>query len=332
MNLKKKEVCDMETLRAKVDNLKKIRNLPAATVNEVETSVRLQREYGEAKRKAQEANERRIAALEEQLLSLKNISEEAMNEAKGWKLEAQRSGNKRGNVAVGVTPSPLLCSRPRCAPAATPPNTKKKIDDDYSELVARHMEEVNVLKEMRIREFNWRREAEQEAERVKEMKDKEIEKLKVALSKVQMKSTGKTKVSRMKETQCKSTATDLRQRLEAAIGGGDGGFGNFGTEAAEKVAHANDREGFLRECRLTWWSPFVRKKELHIPHWTRRRKRLPFDGHRKLVMNCHLEPRVGLRLKSPTTLKKQVRISVSLTGLARALRVNSRRGLPLERG
>ncbi|GBG76746.1 hypothetical protein CBR_g22962 [Chara braunii] len=83
MNLKKKEVCDIKTLRVEVDNLKKMRNLPVATVNEVESSVRLQREYDEAKHKAQEASKRRIAALEEQVQSLKRISEEAMNKAEG---------------------------------------------------------------------------------------------------------------------------------------------------------------------------------------------------------------------------------------------------------
>ncbi|GBG60249.1 hypothetical protein CBR_g3493 [Chara braunii] len=142
-----------------------------------ESSVRLQQEFDETKRQAQEANERRIAALEQQVLTLKRVTEEAL-------------------------------------------------------------EEVN-----RIREFNRRREAEQEAERVREEKDREIEKLKEALSRVQMESIGKQKVASTKQR--RHAATDLRQRLEAATKGVDGCV-DRGKKAAVLT---NDREVFLKDCR-----------------------------------------------------------------------------------
>ncbi|GBG90214.1 hypothetical protein CBR_g50393 [Chara braunii] len=140
--LKKNEVCEVAKLREEVDSLKKMKFAaiqPAmATVNATDTSVRLQHEFDEAKRRAQDANERWIAALEEQVQTLKHITEEAVSEAEGWKLEAQSPGNKRGGIAIGVTPSPQIRTRPRCAPVPTPVNTKKKQVEDYSELVARH--------------------------------------------------------------------------------------------------------------------------------------------------------------------------------------------------
>ncbi|GBG84998.1 hypothetical protein CBR_g39462 [Chara braunii] len=166
-------------------------------------------------------------------------------------MEAQRPGTKRGSITIGATPSPQVRTRPRCVPAATPATARRRNADDYNDLVARHIEEVEILKEMRIKEFNRRREAEQEAERIKEEKDREIKNLKVALSRVQVASMEKQRNSRMKEKEVRTGGTDLRLRLDAAVGDGAGcsGKGKGSTPAAIGVGVANEREKFRKEVR-----------------------------------------------------------------------------------
>ncbi|GBG64826.1 hypothetical protein CBR_g48294 [Chara braunii] len=256
-NSKKSDSGEVDRLRYEVENLKKLHSAAVhtslATVNNHDEAVRLQREYDEAKRQAQEASERRISALEDQVHTLKKITEEAVSEAEGWKMEAQRPGNKRGCIAIGATPSPQVRTRSRVAPAATPVTARRRNADDYSDLVTRHMEEVKILKEMRIKEFNRRREAEQEAERIKEDKDREIERLKVALSRVQVASLEKLKASRMKalEKHIKTGGTDLRHRLKAAVceGAQCSDKGKAKAAVADEVGIANEREMFLKGAR-----------------------------------------------------------------------------------
>ncbi|GBG67908.1 hypothetical protein CBR_g1027 [Chara braunii] len=81
----------------------------------------------------------KMESLEEEIQTLKKSQEEAVMEAKNWKREALKSGNKRSRIA-------------------TSPSAHLKL----------HTLEVEALKELRLQELNRRREMEQENARLKE--------------------------------------------------------------------------------------------------------------------------------------------------------------------
>ncbi|GBG88755.1 hypothetical protein CBR_g48283 [Chara braunii] len=150
----------------------------------------------DAWRNVQESYEQRMATLEEQVTILRRMKDDAVNEAEAWKLEAQRPGNKRGGVTIGVTPGTRARVRSRCTPTQTIAPPKKMMLEEYRDFVQLHEDEVNLLKDMRSKEVQRRKEAEEEAERVKEQ-----------LARLEIERADKHK----------TTATCLRARLEAAI-------------------------------------------------------------------------------------------------------------------
>ncbi|GBG75511.1 hypothetical protein CBR_g20142 [Chara braunii] len=127
--------------------------------NEAEELSRLRLE--EAKAKA--ASERRFASLEEIIVALQRQCEAAEANAEVWRSEALRLGNKRGSVAIGVTPASDARVRARVASSGT-----GRVNLELKGIAERHRLEVERLKEMRLRELNAWKESEEEVERLKE--------------------------------------------------------------------------------------------------------------------------------------------------------------------
>ncbi|GBG73712.1 hypothetical protein CBR_g17053 [Chara braunii] len=108
---------------------------------------------------------RRFALLEERLSALTKAKEEAEANAELWKAEALRPGNKRGSIAVGQTPISARV-RQRSTPSGLP--TELRVNPQLKGIVERHNMEVDLLKEIRLKDVNGRIEAEKEVERLKE--------------------------------------------------------------------------------------------------------------------------------------------------------------------
>ncbi|GBG83361.1 hypothetical protein CBR_g37075 [Chara braunii] len=107
---------------------------------------------------------KRVEMLEAELRQLKQSREEALQEAETWKNEALKSGNKRSRLAT--SPSSGL----KMPPAATLAPSKERRGVGTCQLGELHNLEVDALKGMRLQELDWRWEAEQENERLKEQR------------------------------------------------------------------------------------------------------------------------------------------------------------------
>ncbi|GBG82928.1 hypothetical protein CBR_g36455 [Chara braunii] len=114
----------------------------------------LKREQGELRA----ATDRRFA--------LTKVKEDAETNAELWKAEALRPGNKRGSIAVASTPISHARVRQRNTPSGRP--TEPRINQQLKEIVERHNMEVNLLKEMRLKDVNDRIDVEKEVERLKD--------------------------------------------------------------------------------------------------------------------------------------------------------------------
>ncbi|GBG83212.1 hypothetical protein CBR_g36826 [Chara braunii] len=151
---------EVEKLKNEVENLRRLQFTQGITANvsvaTPERSVRRVRDQEEAHRRMQEETEQRMSRMEDEIRRLKNERDEAMAHAESWRLEALRPGNKRGPVVVGATPSTQERVRPHCTPAKSP------------SMSVCHAREVATLKELRAKDLNGRREAEQEVDRLKE--------------------------------------------------------------------------------------------------------------------------------------------------------------------
>ncbi|GBG88474.1 hypothetical protein CBR_g47944 [Chara braunii] len=155
----------LRLLKLRIDELQKTRDV-ASTSTEVSNSdeiIRLRRKQEAVKI----TMEKRLATLEEVILALQKQCEVAEANAEVWRNEALRPGNKRGSVAVGQTPSTEARVRPRTTPMVSPHATGR-VDQRLKELVNHNKQEVELLKEMRFREVNGRKESEKGVERLKE--------------------------------------------------------------------------------------------------------------------------------------------------------------------
>ncbi|GBG93480.1 hypothetical protein CBR_g71365, partial [Chara braunii] len=182
-------------LKAEVERLKKSHNgaSNSATVTqpgrESEELVRLRREQAEMK----VAAEKRFASLEDVILALQKQCEEAENNAEVWRNEALHPRNKRGCVAIGQTPRTEARVRPRVTPTVAP-NLARQVDPQLKGIVERHAAEVELLKDVRLKEVNAQKESEKEVERLKN---------EVARSQTKKKKTG---------------GTNLKARLNDVVG------------------------------------------------------------------------------------------------------------------
>ncbi|GBG74956.1 hypothetical protein CBR_g19471 [Chara braunii] len=162
---KKKEGSDeIEKLKSPIDKLEKLQLGFMSVMNgcaSVDVAARRLREQDEEKRKTRDESERRIAILEEEVVLLRRLNGQKTNEAATWKQEALRPSNKRGAVVVEETPNQHARVRPRCTTLKTP--------GSHAVSMAKvHAKEVAALTELRSRDLNGRRKAEQEVQRLKE--------------------------------------------------------------------------------------------------------------------------------------------------------------------
>ncbi|GBG87707.1 hypothetical protein CBR_g45861 [Chara braunii] len=119
------------------------------------------------------AADRRFAVMEERISSLTKSKEAAEASAELWKAEALWSGNKRGSIVL-ETPTSHARSRlkgtPRqeaSIPGPSSVRTSRRTNPALKGIVDRHNMEVNLLKEMRLKDANGRIEAEKEVEKLK---------------------------------------------------------------------------------------------------------------------------------------------------------------------
>ncbi|GBG75298.1 hypothetical protein CBR_g19930 [Chara braunii] len=156
---KDKENNEVTKLREEVARLSKMNGQgePSTSVTkpvmESELVERLRREQEELRT----ATDRRFALLEEKLAALGKAKDEAKANAKLWKAEAFRPGNKRGSIAIGATPGSHARARRCVTPAVVP--TDPRVNPQLQGIIERHAMEVNVLKELRLRDANDKIEA-----------------------------------------------------------------------------------------------------------------------------------------------------------------------------
>ncbi|GBG88496.1 hypothetical protein CBR_g47966 [Chara braunii] len=178
---KKNDDSEVAKLKQEIERLKCEQCVagPSTTVHKPPTEAqrveRLKQEQAEMKAES----ERRFAISEEEIAKLNRLREEAVADAEAWKNEALRPGNKRGSLVMG-SPTSQMRIRPRVTPSQVTGTGKKKADEHLKGVVERHVMEVDMLKELRLKELNGRREAEQELEKLKEKHERdqrEIERL-----------------------------------------------------------------------------------------------------------------------------------------------------------
>ncbi|GBG84802.1 hypothetical protein CBR_g39178 [Chara braunii] len=160
---------EVAVLKCQVDALKRAQDgaSTSATISrplsEAEEIARLRREQVEVK-----ANmDKRLATLQEVIFALQKQCDEAEANAEVWRNEAMRPGNKRGSVAIGQSPMIEARVRARVVPNATP-CTVGRVNGQLKDIVECHQREVKLLKEMRLKEVNARKESEAKVERLKE--------------------------------------------------------------------------------------------------------------------------------------------------------------------
>ncbi|GBG87886.1 hypothetical protein CBR_g46186 [Chara braunii] len=181
-----KGLSEMEQLRREIEGLKGQMVGPAASTStqrataegdEVVRQLLKEQENMKARLEKSLASQKRLESLEADMALMRTMRDEALQEVETWKNEALRPGNKRGCAAV--TPSPVT-------------RTQSKTNTEFVGMVHRHSLEVEKLKELRVLDFNARREKEQENEKLKIAMDgarkatmereQENERLKVAIA------------------------------------------------------------------------------------------------------------------------------------------------------
>ncbi|GBG89409.1 hypothetical protein CBR_g49199 [Chara braunii] len=225
-------------LQAEIKKLQKIRlaDQPSCSsaIPEDGTAKRL-RELEDFKRRSQEEADRKVAALDEQVAILRRLHEHTTTKAATWKEQAMRPGNKRGSIILEEAPSVRTRVRPRCTPSKTPA-TATLCDAEAGELIDVHRKEVEFLKELRSRDLNGRRVAEQKLERVKEGKqaaELEIERLKAELDRANM----------------EKTKSNLKTKLDKVANNQRVDKGKRPASSSKQVVRANDKEGFMADAR-----------------------------------------------------------------------------------
>ncbi|GBG68555.1 hypothetical protein CBR_g3099 [Chara braunii] len=226
MDRKNTDSEEVRKLRARVEELQRAASTSATgPMGNTDELARLRREQLDVKT----ATEKRLANLEEVIFALQKQCEVAEANAEAWKSEALRPGNKRGSVAIGQTLTTDAGVRPRVTPAVRPrvtpaasPCAAGTVNLQIKAIVERHQQEVELLKEMRLREVNARKASEDEVERLKE-----------SLAKL--------------ETGRKRGGTNLKSKLDEAAGAST--KKDMLKVAASPVVLVSQREATLRDER-----------------------------------------------------------------------------------
>ncbi|GBG85408.1 hypothetical protein CBR_g40050 [Chara braunii] len=107
------------------------------------------------------AAKKRLEAVEKEMSEVVQVRDEARAGAVKWQEEALRPG-KRGCITLS-TPAKTVTRPSGCTPLKSPVASV-----DLKRVADMHRLKVETIQEMRVREFNARREAEQELEKAKE--------------------------------------------------------------------------------------------------------------------------------------------------------------------
>ncbi|GBG89607.1 hypothetical protein CBR_g49397 [Chara braunii] len=225
MNVKKKqgEPDETERLKAEIEKLRLMMMNQGTVVGPpatVETTVRRLSEE-ERLRRSKEDADKRIASLEEEVSLLRRLNDNATREAEVWRQEAHRPGNKGGSIAIEETPATHSRIRPRCTLVKS--QTSARIT-----MAEAHAREVQALKELRGKDLNDKRVAEQEVEMLKE----------------------KLAQLEMERQQQLINGTNLKSKLDEAVGLSARATpgSKQGTVSAAKATKIVDKDGFIADC------------------------------------------------------------------------------------
>ncbi|GBG71510.1 hypothetical protein CBR_g8927 [Chara braunii] len=207
---------EVDRLRRRTDGASTSATITGAP-READELIQIRREQVEAKA----AMDKRLATMEEVIFAMQKHWESVEANAEVWRNEALRPGNKRGSVAIGCTPINDARVRPKVTPVVAP-SVAGKVNMQLKGLVERHKWEVDMLKEMRLREVNARKESEEEVER-----------LKVEMARLE---TGK-----------RPKGTNLKAKLDEAVGVSS--KKDKGKCLVSPAKQACQREVFVREAR-----------------------------------------------------------------------------------
>ncbi|GBG67499.1 hypothetical protein CBR_g634 [Chara braunii] len=221
----KTQLAELQRTKTQLAELQRTKTTAGSSRDDPGLVERLLQEQDELRKRLlnnNEKSERRLVALEERLLQKEKEKEDMAKELESWKQEALRLGNKRGHVVVS-TPT----SDARVRPRVTSRSPAVIRSEQYREMCQRNAAEVELLKEMRLKELNRRREAEQELEKYKEMVARaEAEKIK---------------------TPVPPLATDLRAKLDAVAE--KSMMKSNGRKVTEETEQVNDKDMFVKENR-----------------------------------------------------------------------------------
>ncbi|GBG79508.1 hypothetical protein CBR_g29655 [Chara braunii] len=165
---KKGDESEVARLKAEIERLKCAQSVagPSSYVTKPLTEGELFEKFRREQAELKMESDQRFTILEEEIAKVNQMRDEVVADAEAWKNEALRPGNKRGNLVIGT---PVTAqTRPRMASTPATATAKRGVDDNLKGVVERHIHEVDLLKEMRVREVNERREVQQELERVKD--------------------------------------------------------------------------------------------------------------------------------------------------------------------
>ncbi|GBG69809.1 hypothetical protein CBR_g4638 [Chara braunii] len=161
-------VDEVRKLKARVDDLQRARDAvsTSATIRQTCDDAKELTRFRKEQLDVKAATDKRLATLEAVIVALQKQCEVAEADAEAWKNGALRPGNKRGAMAIGQTLATEARVRSRVTPAVTPGATGR-VNPQIKAMVERHQQEVDLLKEMRLREVNARKESEEEIERLR---------------------------------------------------------------------------------------------------------------------------------------------------------------------
>ncbi|GBG63547.1 hypothetical protein CBR_g38615 [Chara braunii] len=235
---KEKEDNEVSKLKEEIERLKKSqRGSEASTSTSDKEAVKaLQKEISDMRM----ASEARFGSLEDEIEKERRLRLEAMADAEAWKSEALRPGNKRGSLAIGASPTTQARVRPRVVPTSTPEGTRKVVDEHYRSVVKRHGMEVDLLKEMRLKQIKARREAQEELAKVREKQledERKMNKLHERMRELKF------------EKRKRRPMTNLKPQLDEAAGVSVRKTDTRANKLVSPTMEGGEREKFLKKAR-----------------------------------------------------------------------------------
>ncbi|GBG90302.1 hypothetical protein CBR_g50551 [Chara braunii] len=165
---------------------------------------------------------RRLELVEKEMHDVIRARDEALADAEKWQQEALRP-RKRGCIALNTA-----IAKTTSSPSTSTPLKSPVMSVDLKKISDMHRLEVETIEEMRIREFNARREAEQDLEKVKE------------------------KIARMeREILQRTPRSNLRSKMDEACTG----KGKEKMDVDKSVADDKEKEVFAKEERKSLRGP-----------------------------------------------------------------------------